>query len=225
MISDIADLLGRCPNLEQFTFSIPRPYHPSQVPLFTDLFADLRLPPTTCLTLKQLDLTGLHVSADAFHAHLRHLRSLKVLRLMFNRRGDSPEQNDQICQLLLDNSIHLNELTIDTTHPTGVLEYLSSYSGLQHLTFCSRYPGADSPEGVHRFFSSVLPRHSATLQVLRLGWTVETLWTRDIAPEDLAQIETCQQLTGLACCLTITIGYTVRTDRLLVGWLSVLFFC
>jgi hypothetical protein len=213
-ISEIADLLVRCPALDKFTFSIPRPYYPSHVPVFAPFFGDL--PPTACLKLKQLDLTGLRISADEFRAHLRHFKSLKVLRLMFNRHENSPEQNDQICRLLLENSITLDELTIDTTHPDGVLKYLSSYSGLEHLTFRSRYPGADTPEGLHHFFMSAVPCHSATLRELRLGWFVETLWTKDISSEYLTQIEKCQQLTRLSCSVTITLGHVERTDRLLV---------
>jgi hypothetical protein len=117
----------------------------------------------------------------------------------------------------MDNSIYLDELAIDTTHPTGVLDYLSSYSGLEHLKFQSRHPGADTPESVHRFFSSVLPLHSATLRELYLGWSVETLWTREIGAEDLAQIAKCQQLTRLSCYVTVAMGSTRPTDKLLVG--------
>ncbi|EKM84346.1 hypothetical protein AGABI1DRAFT_89062 [Agaricus bisporus var. burnettii JB137-S8] len=197
----LADLLGRCPNLEKFTFSVPRPYHPSKVPSFTHIFS---LPSTTYLKLRHLDLTGIYVSADDFRVHLHHLRSLKILHLMFNR-------------LLLDNSIYLDEFAIDTTHPPNVLKYLSSYSGLEHLKFQSRYPGADSPENIHRFFSLVLPLHRATLRVLHLGWSVETLWTRDIPPEELAQIEKCQQLTRISCYITVAVGRTGRTDKLMVG--------
>jgi hypothetical protein len=213
-VGDIADLLGRCPNLERLTFCIPRPYHPPEAPLLTHIFAGL--PSDTPLNLKQLDVTGLHVSADDFRAHVHHLLSLKVLRLMFNRHPDAPQQNGQISQLLLNNSIHLDEFAVDTTHPTGVLDYLSSYSGLTHLEFQSRYPGADTPEGVHRFFSSVLPTHGATLQVLELGWSVDTLWSRDIVPEDLAQIEKCRHLVKLVCSINITKGSPGRMDRSLV---------
>ncbi|KAF7784945.1 hypothetical protein Agabi119p4_1110 [Agaricus bisporus var. burnettii] len=217
----LVDLLGRCPNLEKFTFSVPRPYHPSKVPSFTHIFSGIgSLPSTTCLKLRHLDLTGIYVSADEFRVHLHHLRSLKILRLMFNRCADSPGENDQICGLLLDNSIYLDEFAIDTTHPPNVLKYLSSYSGLEHLKFQSRYPGADSPENIHRFFSLVLPLHRATLRVLHLGWSVETLWTRDIPPEELAQIEKCQQLTRISCYITVAVGRTGRTDKLMGRWLE-----
>jgi hypothetical protein len=213
-ISDVADLLGRCPDLEYLTFRIPRPYYPPDAPFLTHIFAGL--PSTTRLKLKLLDVTGLRVSADDFRVHLHFLLSLKILRLMFNRQSDSPQQNSQICQLLLDNSIFLDELTIDTTHPTSVLDYLSSYSGLHHLEFKSRHPGADTPEGVHRFFSSVLPLHNATLRELYLGWSVETLWTQAITLEDIAQVRKCQQLTLLCCYVTVSIGPTGCTDKLLV---------
>jgi hypothetical protein len=136
---------------------------------------------------------------------------------MFNRHADPPQQNGQICRILMDNSIYLDEFAIDTTHPTGVLDYLSSYSGLEHLKFQSRHPGADTPESLHRFFSSVLPLHSATLRELYLGWSVETLWTREIGAGDLAQIEKCQQLTRLSCHVAIAMGSTRPTDILLVG--------
>ncbi|XP_006453863.1 hypothetical protein AGABI2DRAFT_175624 [Agaricus bisporus var. bisporus H97] len=208
----LADLLGRCPNLEKFTFSVPRPYHPSKVPSFIHIFS---LPSTTYLKLRHLDLTGIYVSADDFRVHLHHLRSLKILHLMFNRCADSPGENDQICGLLLDNSIYLDEFAIDTTHPPNVLKYLSSYSGLEHLEFQSRYPGADSPESIHRFFFLALPLHRATLRVLHLGWSVDTPWTRDITPEELAQIEKCQQLTTISCYITVAVGRTGRTDKLM----------
>jgi hypothetical protein len=214
-ISDIADLLGRCPELECFTFRIPRPYHPPTAPLLAHILAGL--PSTACLKLRLLDVTGLRISADDFRVHVHHLLSLKVLRLMFNRHADPPQQNGQICQLLFDNSIYLNELTIDTTHPTGVLNYLSSYCGLEHLEFQSRYPGADTPEGIHHFFVSVLPRHSATLRVLHLGWSVETPWTKEIALHNLDHIHKCQRLTTLICYVTVAVGPMVRTDKVLVS--------
>jgi hypothetical protein len=214
-IGDVADLLGRCPHLECLTFCIPRPYYPPDAPLLAHILAGI--PPTTRLKLRLLDVTGFRVSADDFRVHLHHLLSLRVLRLMFNRQSDSPQQNSQICQLLLDNSIHLDQLAIDTTHPTSVLDYLSSYSGLHHLEFTSRYPGVDAPEGVHRFFSSVLPLHSATLRELNLGWSVDTLWTRVIAPEAIAQIKECQQLTLLCCYVTVSTGPTECTDKVLVS--------
>jgi hypothetical protein len=214
-IRDVADLLGRCPDLECLTFCIPRPYYPPDAPLLAHILANL--PSTTCLKLRLLDVTGLRISANDFRLHLHHLLYLRILRLMLNRQSDSPQQNSQICQLLLDKSIHLDELTIDTTHPTSVLDYLSSYSGLHHLEFRSRHPGADTPEGVHRFFSSVIPLHSATLRELYLGWSVDTLWTRLISPDDVAQIKQCQQLTSLCCYVTVSLTPTECTDKVLVS--------
>jgi hypothetical protein len=82
-ISDVADLVGRCPDLDCITFCIPRPYYPPDPPFLMHLFAGL--PSTTRLKLRLLDVTGLRVSADDFRVHLHHFLSLKVLRLMFNR--------------------------------------------------------------------------------------------------------------------------------------------
>jgi hypothetical protein len=87
-ISDVADLLGRCPDLECLTFCIPRPYHSPDAPFLAHIFAGL--PSTTHLKLRLLDVTGLRISADDFRVHLHHLRSLRVLRSMLNRQSNSP---------------------------------------------------------------------------------------------------------------------------------------
>jgi hypothetical protein len=162
-------------------------------------------------------VTGPRASDNDLRVHLCHLPSPKVPRPMFSRHAHSPQQNGQICQPLLDNSIYLDEHAIDTTHSADVLDYLSSYHGLEKSSLHSQHSEADTPGSYHRFFSSILPLHSATLCELSLRWSVETPWTRDIGPEDLAQVETRRQLRKLSCHVTMTTGLTGRTDGLLVG--------
>jgi hypothetical protein len=67
----------------------------------------------------------------------------------------------------------------------------------------------------------MLPLHSATLRELYLGWSVETLWTRVITPEHIAQVKKCQQLTLLCCYVTVSVGSTGCTDKLLVSGVRV----
>lgn len=170
------------------------------------------------MKLKKLKLVGIHVSADDFRTHLRHLQSLEALKILFNRHPLARDQYGQICHLLLDNQIFVKQLIIDCTSPPAVFRYLSSYSGLERLELHPRHPGDDSSELVHRFFSSILPLHSLSLRILSLGWCVKTAWT-SVTREDLVYVAKCQMLRKLRCWATvIRPTHAARTDQLLVGW-------
>ncbi|KAF8166098.1 hypothetical protein K438DRAFT_1857552 [Mycena galopus ATCC 62051] len=131
---------------------------------FADLFPRLAQP----LLLTELHMLRYHPRLD--HGTIPHLRSLKSVWL-FNG-------NPRIWDSLRQECIHLTEIRTDTIGE-DLLQYLSSYSGLERLTITCA--GEESEEEANRcadeFFTDVLPHHTQSLVALSCHGQWERRWS------------------------------------------------
>ncbi|KAF8128493.1 hypothetical protein K438DRAFT_1984485 [Mycena galopus ATCC 62051] len=131
---------------------------------FADLFPDLAEP----LRLTGLRMDRYNLRLD--HSTIPHLRSLKSLQLF----RVYPEIWDSLRQ----ESIHLIEIHTDTIEES-LLEYLSSYSGLEHLIIACA-GGKSEVEANRRaneFFTNALPHHTRSLVALGCRGHWEGRWS------------------------------------------------
>lgn len=214
-VHEISKLISRSATLESFSLCINSTSlwgEGSPPPSFGNLFDSLAsLPPNVCLKLKQIKLLHVSVTAHDFDTHSRHFKSLETLEVLSG--GGSVLCTTgiaKICQWLERERIHLKHFAAETIHPPEILQYLSSFSGLEYLELHPIDSEDDSDEFVERFFSSVLPNHRSTLESLKLGTHVPTAWTK-FTDKCLEQIERCTSLRKFSCwicCQTPNGGFT-----------------
>ncbi len=84
VVHEISKLISRSPDVETLKFTAHRRYNPENPPSFGDIFSSLAsLPPSVCLKLRQIKLTGFSIAAVDFIAHSRHFKQLEFLQMLF----------------------------------------------------------------------------------------------------------------------------------------------
>ncbi|KAF7345666.1 hypothetical protein MVEN_01586300 [Mycena venus] len=189
--SDPVDLHFICVALSHAVHSSPlsslrltTEHHGTSSPLngIADLFPSLPQP----LALTELRLTGCNLRLD--HGTLPHLRSLRSLWLSYS--------SGKIWETLRIECIHLSEIHTDYVQQ-ALLEYMSSYSGLERLTISgadetNQGDEDDGDEGdgdeddsdkehleplAEEFFTTALPRHKGSLVALSCRGVWEGKWS------------------------------------------------
>jgi len=101
--------------------------------------------------------------------------------------------------------IHLRHIIIDDLN-YAVLSYLESYSSiLERLEMIRIYcmSAEESDALAEHFYSSVLPKHAKTIQVLKIQPTFEGEWC--YSPQVAAALSQCQRLASLTIVLPPTV--------------------
>jgi hypothetical protein len=188
VINTLAEAIAKSPELVHLEVDSTTLSHRSpEIPTLHELLA--KVPEASPLRLTHLKLHGMCARIDS--VTLPHLRSLLYLNLdlyvpkptdseFFDRtRGFSSTITD-IYAILNREKIHLKNVL---THVDDViLDYLSSYSGLEALElFFSDYDNTGKSDALsYRFYKSVLAKHADSIQYLEIRQSYEngvTTWT------------------------------------------------
>lgn len=198
--SQMGGLISRCPDLESFTFTYPfKPIAPPQpnLPITLGDFFTEALNLDVPLRLKELELHSVVVTPTDFRSSVRHFQYLQRLELDWDPDPIAAANFGEIYSILQAERIHLKSIKALTIHPPGVLDYLSSYTGAEHIVLKPEHPLDDSPRLVDRFFSSVLNCHQHSLKSLSLGMNKMTAWSKPLPKEFFVELGKCQSLEEL----------------------------
>jgi hypothetical protein len=204
ILSQISGTVGRCPELETFSFVIPENcfIHGGPSVNFKEIFGPASTLPRD-MKLTSLEVRGVTVGASEFLRHIRHFRHLTKLHIRFDRSSLAATNIGEILHLLAKDRIYLKDISVDAIHHQGVFDYLTSYSGIERLSLRPLHPGDDSPELLRRFFLSVLPTHSNSLRWLNIGGNLKTEWSKALPRMYLKEIEKCQLLEYVCCWIIV----------------------
>jgi hypothetical protein len=222
MISQIARLVTRCPDLESFGFSMVwllgqdlKTWAPVTLEDFFRNITALKTP----LRLKEIRTRATVVTPEQFARFMPHLRTLTTLEIELSLSPTSYSYVGEICGILQQAEIHLKSISIDTIHHPAIFTYLSSYSGAERIVLQPRHPLDDSPKLVHDFFTTVLPRHRGSLKILELGTYKITAWSNGLRPDHLLELQECKRLENLCCWIYVSPEEYRRKDaRVLVSF-------
>ncbi|KAK7461300.1 hypothetical protein VKT23_008479 [Stygiomarasmius scandens] len=142
------------------------------------------------LPLHQLTLGGWKISmTDAMRGQFRTLTSLELLHCT--------HFNPDLWPFLQEERVHLKRLTTDNVSDS-LLDYLSSYSGLVHLSLTGPtwYTSYNYHDLADRFFDIVLPLHGETLRSLEILPSFEGRWCFE--ENNYIAIGKCSNLTNLS---------------------------
>ncbi|KAJ3570992.1 hypothetical protein NP233_g4033 [Leucocoprinus birnbaumii] len=208
-LPQISALLARCPEIKIFSFNARYP-GPKPFGLKNDRFIRLEQlfeetsSLSTTLRLRSLELKGVIVSSFEWRGCMPHFRFLETLIMRLDPSTQAAINIGEVLIALSEQQIYLREIDIDALHHPAVIDYLSSYSGLEKLAMRPRFLLDNSVELVHRFFSTVLSRHANSLKSLRIGCNIPTAWSRVGGAEQLSQLASCQQLEHLFYWVSVT---------------------
>jgi hypothetical protein len=204
ILSQISGTMGRCPELESFSFVIPSKYffHGGPLVNFEEIFGPASTLPRG-MKLASLEVHGVTTAASEFLRHIRHFRHLTKLHITFDPSSLAATNIGEILHLLAKDRIYLKDISVDAIHHPGVFDYLTSYSGIERLSLRPLHPGDDSPELLRRFFLSVLPTHSNSLRWLNIGGNLETEWSKALPRMYLREIDKCQLLEYICCWIIV----------------------
>jgi hypothetical protein len=119
------------------------------------------------LNLRRLTTRGIIVSSEDFLLHLPHFRHLENLALKLDPSPSSPLELGKIFSILCREEIFLKHVSLTMLHSPGIIDYISSYTGLEGFSINSYDTRDDVPILIHRFFSA-LKHHYGSLKSLRL---------------------------------------------------------
>jgi hypothetical protein len=215
LISKLAEAIARSPHITHLEI------HPnglnwgyaSEIPSLHQILSIV--PPGTTLRLTHLALHEVFCKIDAFTLpHLRSLVSLDLCGLPIvpwtSPRSSVPDRRTQtnstvsdIFAVLTLEKIHLRHIVVENIGE-AVLSYLESYSSiLERLEMIpSRYMSAEKSNAlVERFYSSALPKHAETIQVLKIQPTFDLEGEWCYSPQVAAALSQCQSLASLTIML------------------------
>jgi hypothetical protein len=219
VIKEISGLLQRCPELEKFSFYIPRTGNLDHQISIRDMFAPVvHFSEHYPSHIRSLKVEGITVDIEHFRTHF-FFKSLQALTMLADHSPSFSSHFAAICTLLREQEIHVKKFATDCLFPPEVFRYLMSYSGIEHLRLqAGRHEEDNSSALMNRFFSVVLPLHHNSLRKLKLGSFMETVWTGVPSRSQLDCVESCRGLTQFVCwvCITPT-GSHVQSDRVLVS--------
>ncbi|KAF9453628.1 hypothetical protein P691DRAFT_771188 [Macrolepiota fuliginosa MF-IS2] len=188
LISEIASLLARCPDISCFRFN------GDSFARFADLFAEVNKSGQS-LPLKRLCLAEVSVIADDIENNIRHLRCLESLSISRNLKN-SATASEEIYTVLGRHDVFLKELNVEIN--PFILDYIASYSGLRDLRLAVGHPSLeDSPAVVDRFYKGLLPLHQETLEQLEIVSTLPSVWTKLPSMDHLREVAKCRRLRRL----------------------------
>jgi hypothetical protein len=160
----LSTLIAHSPNLSQL--SLEKWSYNSISPL-PDIFKAVSSHRT--MHIQNLSFCGFQIKVGT--EMLRHLKSLQSYRLRLHKPARAlPTKNDRLSwKSLRGSGINLRHLDVDCVD-SALLDYLSSYSGLETFRFIPpnhhREILSQSDDLAHRFFAVVIPRHAMSLKSL-----------------------------------------------------------
>jgi hypothetical protein len=219
-ICDVAQSIANNPMLAHLEVDSSLYFKSKDVPTLHELLS--KVPKDRPLQLTHLLMHGAYTRLDSFT--LPHLRSL--VSLDFRNLSVPPDNTDipgdsitDIYAMLKKEKIYLKEVVIGDIDDV-ILDYLSSYSGLEVLDLSSIDPpivmyasdlSAISSQTAlfdglaQSFFRSVLPQHVDSIRVLKIRPRYEGRWSYD--PEDVSQavvFSQCNKLRSFSVALNST---------------------
>ncbi|KAJ3556218.1 hypothetical protein NP233_g12028 [Leucocoprinus birnbaumii] len=169
----VANLIARCHDLKRLKLNFPpQPTIVNSRLVFSEpqalggFFRGLSSLEVS-LRLQRLLVEGILVRAEDFVSHKRHFRFLEDLTIRFeHERPYNLDGIGEVFATLRQEEIHLKRISLTNLHPPGVVEYISSYSGLTGLSIQSHSDHRDdSPTLIHNLFMA-LKRHQRSLASL-----------------------------------------------------------
>ncbi|KAF8961623.1 hypothetical protein BDZ97DRAFT_1828256 [Flammula alnicola] len=186
---ELAPIVESSPGLANLSIMIGSLFHNQEttmIPTLRDFLPSaMGRPP---MRLKSLSLENVRVPLDK--TTLYHLRSLESLSIHFNFKYPPPVRDSPFPMV----NVHILDVEDE------LLDYLSSYEGIQELRFdsssgLSKSSTAETDDVATRFFCEVLPNIAGTLEVLHLGGTFRDRWCFDESYREA--ILKCMQLKEL----------------------------
>ncbi|KXN84504.1 hypothetical protein AN958_12418 [Leucoagaricus sp. SymC.cos] len=185
LIAEVTSLLGRCPKLDSLSLGTRYGYwqvktkpHPSEpYGEFAEQWSSFEEP----MGLRSLVIRGLRVHSQDFLTHIRHFKFLESLTIEYDLDALSHEELGKIFAIFQADNVHLKRISICSIHPHQIIDYLLSYTGLEHFVIDSLDSRDDSPSVVHGFLA-VLKLHSSSLRFLafdvnRISPWKDVLWS------------------------------------------------
>ena len=176
------------------------------------------------LRLKDLRMTQSLIKLDALTIpHLRHLTCLHLLSMEIpsNRKEKDPDISDDmnsessrdlekaedcigskmsdVWSALHRAEIYLKEIAV-TDINTGLLGYLTHYTGLTKLAIFSGRSSLESDASASLFFTAPLASHVKTLEELDLRASFDDLWC--LGEHNISAISSCTGLKRLRVCVS-----------------------
>ncbi|KAJ3571614.1 hypothetical protein NP233_g3632 [Leucocoprinus birnbaumii] len=176
LISQLAALLGRCPDLKCFRFFAPSYERGSRAPItiLRSLLGGLNSL-SKPLRIQEIVVQNAIVDPEDIRLHLRHLHFLEELSIYSRSDLLTPSRFGEIYSLLREAEIHLKFLRLDSFQIPGVMECIASYRGLEQLSINSNDHLDDSPQILERFISS-FHMHCRSLKFLGMNIRRESPW-------------------------------------------------
>ncbi|KAF5352518.1 hypothetical protein D9756_006050 [Leucocoprinus leucothites] len=176
--AQISSLLARCPDLQDFAFSVD-----------AHIFSHRKIKPTIALKgllegfcrlsiplkLQRLSTRGVVSCPEDFLVHIRHFRSLEELKVKVDPSPSASDHIGEICAILRREGIHLKALSITALHHPEVIRYISSFNAIECFSLQSLDPLDDHPGSIDSFFSA-LNQHRQTLKTLKLDVNRKSPW-------------------------------------------------
>lgn len=202
----LGELIAHSPQLEHLDLHNVQFFADEKQPTLHDLLE--KVPRNRPLRLKHLGLEGWCTRLDATTLpHLTSLGSFKLLHNLVAKSHPKPSQqlcetcstNDEIWNTLRKNGVVLSGLVTDLV-TDGLLDYLSSYTGLESLkfTYATSSTWQESDRLADKFYHNVLPRHVDSLAQLYIKPGFEGRWC--FSQEIIPILSRCRKL------LELTIG-------------------
>jgi hypothetical protein len=204
LIGELAETIAQSPGLVHLEVRTSTNTS-EEPPTLHDLLS--KVPQGRPLRLTHLVLSGVFVRMDS--RTLPHLRSLAYLDL--HRLPGSPFPDwgrtrgckctiTEIYAALNREKVHLKQVVLHGLVDDAVLDYLDSYSGLEVLELRTMYSKDDALG--HRFYTSVLPKHVDSIQVLKIRPCYEGRWCCNV--DDVSVLSQCNKLRSLTVALDST---------------------
>ncbi|KAF9448916.1 hypothetical protein P691DRAFT_704183 [Macrolepiota fuliginosa MF-IS2] len=187
LVSEIASLLARCPELSCLHFNGASSVR------FADLFAEVNKSGQS-LPLKRLCSVGMSIIADDIAKSIRHFQSLESLSISRDLM-DPAKVSDEIYIVLRQHNVPLKEMKVEIN--PFLIDYLASYSGLRDLQLVSHPFVNHPPMIVDKFYTKALPMHRETLEQLEITSEYASVWTKLPSIDHLQEVAKCQRLRGL----------------------------
>ncbi|KAK0489963.1 hypothetical protein EDD18DRAFT_1109831 [Armillaria luteobubalina] len=167
-------------NLQAMTLCISNGARKAPPSFFQDTFNSLMKLPTIDLHLTHPEFTL------PYFSHLSHLKSLQISNF------DLYDTSSGFWIELARQGIHIPSITLKSRGvPSTVIDYLVSNEGMAELTFEVE---TDRGNISKRVLSTVVPRHSRTLEVLHLTSCWGSHWTIGHLPEYAVGVSQCSNL-------------------------------
>ncbi|KAF5349162.1 hypothetical protein D9756_009394 [Leucocoprinus leucothites] len=166
LTAEVSSLLGRCSNLERVFFGMMARHQMKWIlnpQPFATLIESWSLLEWS-LKLRELVTRGVTVSPEDLISNIRHLRSLKDLTIVSYHTLADPGKSFDV---LRKEDIHLGTISIPALHPPEIIEYISSFTGLEGFSIKSYDTRDDTQPLIHQLFSA-LQRHCITLRSLTI---------------------------------------------------------